>query len=208
MAEELDDDLNAFFNDVQEVASAVTDKEEKLEKPPPAKKQKKEAAPLRPRGVVVASASNKTVKSIETPIDREQPASLPPPPPRPAPTVSTTVLPAPQIKGTCSNEPWPDKDFRLFAGNLDPATNDDQLFQHFAKYASLNQVRVIRDNKGNSKGYGFVSFSNALECAKALREQDQTWLGSRPIRVKRYHGTDQDVKSIKKKHNKRGARKL
>jgi RNA recognition motif. (a.k.a. RRM, RBD, or RNP domain) len=210
MAEELDDDLNAFFDDVQEVeASAVTDKEEKLEKPPPAKRHKKDAAPARPRGVVVAAASNKTVKSIEAPSDRVQTAPHPPqpPPPAPAPIIGTSLRPAPPIHSTCINEATlPEKDFRLFAGNLDPATNDDQLFQHFAKYPSLNHVRVIRDNKGNSKGYGFASFSNALECARALREQDQTWLGSRPIRVKRYIGTDKDSIS-KSKGNKRGKKR-
>lgn len=210
MAEELDDDLNAFFDDVQEVeASAVTNKEVNLEKPPPTKKHKKETAPpVRPRGVVVAAASNKTVKSNEAPLDRVQTASPPQPPPLPpAPIVGASFLSVPQIQGPCTGEiTWPEKDFRLFAGNLDPATNDDQLFQHFAKYTSLNQVRVTRDSKGNSKGYGFVSFSNALECAKALREQDQTWLGSRPIRVKRHIETDNNAIS-KSKGNKRRKRR-
>lgn len=211
MAEELDDDLNAFFDDVQEVeASAVTNKEEKLEKLPATKKHKKETAPVRPRGVVVAAASNKvTVKPNDAPSDRVQTASHPPqpPPPPPAPIVGASVLPVPQIQGTCTSEAsWPENDFRLFAGNLDPATNDDQLFQHFAKYSSLNQVRVARDGKGNSRGYGFVSFSNALECAKALREQDQTWLGSRPIRVKRYIKTDSDAISNAKGSKRRKRR--
>ena len=36
---------------------------------------------------------------------------------------------------------------------------------------------MVRDKEGNSKGYGFVSLLKPLECAKAIREKDQTWLG-------------------------------
>lgn len=201
---ENDDDLNAFFDDIQEAeATAVTDQGETPDQPPPAKKHKKDASLVRPRGVVVAAASNKAVKSYETASEIKDSRVPPPPPPPLAPVVRSSVTTASRILGTNPDQPWPaEKEFRLFAGNLDPATNDEQLFQHFAKYTSLNQARVVRDKKGNSKGYGFVSFSDALECAKALRDQDQTWLGSRPIRIKRHQGNEQDVKA-KKKDKKR-----
>jgi len=239
MAEE---DLDAFFNDVQEAeASAVAAEEDeedkKPEEPPPAKKQKKDAASVvRPRGVVVAAASNKTtVKSKETILAETDhrsngippPPPLPPPPPPAAQVVGPAVMP-PQLTTTSANRAsgkphvrvaagktwvdntladWPDDDFRIFVGNLESQVSDEHLYQHFSKYASLNQVRVIRDNKGNSKGYGFVSLSNALECAKALREQDQTWLGNRPIRLKRSHWKDRELKERKKKDSKRGRKR-
>lgn len=105
---------------------------------------------------------------------------------------------------------WPDDDFRLFVGNLDPLVTDAQLEQHFAvPYASVQRSRVIRDNnkKGESVGYGFVSFSNALECAKALREQDQSWLGGRPIRIKRSHWKDRELKERQKKDKQKNKRR-
>lgn len=97
---------------------------------------------------------------------------------------------------------WPDNDFRIFVGNLDPTVTDLQLHQHFAKYASLQQVRVIRDMKKKqqpSLGYGFVSMGDPLECAQALREMDQSWLGGRPIRIKRSHWKDRELQERNKK---------
>lgn len=157
---------------------------------------------------------------------------IPPPPPPPPPPlgskqVGPTILPPPgqESSSSTTTKPhvrtaagktwvdetladWPDDDFRIFVGNMDPAVTDAQLYQHFAKYASLNQVRVIRDNKtGNSKGYGFVSLQNALECAAAIREQDQTWLGGRPIRIKRSHWKDRELKERKKKQHRQQKRK-
>jgi len=228
-----DDDLDAFFDDVKNAEdSAVVDGERgeaSAGAPPPAKKQKTEP-PARPRGVVVAAASNvKTnTKPKEANVedlnlhqqDSKFGDAIPPPPPPRAPVVlgppavlpPTTTVSANKSSGkphvrTAAGKTWvdntladwPDDDFRLFVGNLDPATTDAQLYEHFVKYASLNQVRVIRDNKGNSKGYGFVSLSNALECAKAIREMDQTWLLARPIRIKRSHWKDRELKERKKK---------
>lgn len=143
------------------------------------------------------------------------PPAIPPPPPPPPPTIGpeATQSTKPHVRTAAGKtwiDPtlanWPDNDFRLFVGNLDPATTDAQLYQHFSGYSSLNQVLVVRDSKGNSKGYGFVSLANALECAKALREQDQSWLQSRPIRIKRSHWKDREVKTKKKKGGKRNPR--
>lgn len=93
---------------------------------------------------------------------------------------------------------WPDHDFRIFVGNLDPTVTDQQLYDHFSThYPSLHQVRIIRDKKKNqtSMGYGFCSLLDPLECARAIREQDQTWLGGRPIRIKRSHWKDRELSS-------------
>jgi hypothetical protein len=100
---------------------------------------------------------------------------------------------------------WPDNDYRIFVGNLDPNVTDEQLYEHFCKYPSLHQVRIIRDKKKNntSLGYGFVSLLDPLEFAKAIREQDQSWLGGRQIRIKRSHWKDRELheRQNKQKHS-------
>ena len=219
------DELDAFFDEVEEVETTAAqaehddhDAEKKDE--PPAKKKKFDH--VRPMGVVVAAASSVS-KPKEAPVEvplaiaQQQRDPPPPPPPPVGPTLGPAGLPRPsESTANQKKKPhvrqaagktwidkaladWPDNDFRLFVGNLDPTVTDVQLYQHFAKYASLNQVRIIRDNKtGNSAGYGFCSLQNALECAAALREQDQTWLGGRPIRIKRSHWKDRELKERKK----------
>lgn len=107
---------------------------------------------------------------------------------------------------------WPEDDFRLFVGNLAPEITDQDLLQHFLvggttangknrnPCPSAQRARVIRQGKEQlNAGYGFVSFLDALECARALRETDQSWLGSRPIRVKRSHWKDREMKNVRKK---------
>lgn len=126
-----------------------------------------------------------------------------------------------------SLDDWPDDDFRIFVGNLGNDVSDTMLYQHFTKYASLQRAKIVRDskkqgnknqqqqfqqqqfnnnnnnNKSDSKGYGFVSFGNALDCAKAIREMDQSWLGSRPIRIKRSTWKDREVKQVRKKEKQK-----
>ena len=65
--------------------------------------------------------------------------------------------------------------------------------EHFQ--SSTQRATNIRKPASNnkSKGYGFVSFADPLQLAKALREMEQTWLGTRPIRVKRSHWKDWEV---------------
>jgi RNA recognition motif-containing protein len=61
-------------------------------------------------------------------------------------------------------------------------------------------VKIVKDAKtGLSKGFGFCSLLDPLECAKAIREMDQTWLSSRPIRIKRSDWKDRELKEVRKK---------
>jgi RNA recognition motif-containing protein len=60
-------------------------------------------------------------------------------------------------------------------------------------------ARIIYDKANKtSKGYGFVSLLDPRECARAIREMDQSWLGSRPIKVKRSEWKDRDLKEVRK----------
>jgi len=52
---------------------------------------------------------------------------------------------------------------------------------------------------GKSRGYGFVSVLDPKDCARAIREMDQSWLGSRPIKVKLSEWKDREWKEVKKK---------
>jgi len=98
---------------------------------------------------------------------------------------------------------WPENDFRIFVGNLGADVDDTIFYNHFkSRYASVAMSKIVRDAKDDnkSKGYGFVSFLQPLDCAKAIREQDQAWLGSRPVRVKRSDWQERNKSTVKKKH--------
>jgi len=97
---------------------------------------------------------------------------------------------------------WPENDFRVFVGNLGAEIDDEMLLKHFqTKYPSATMSKIIRETaSGKSKGYGFVSFLQPLDCAKAIREQDQAWLGSRPIRVKRSDWQERNKSTVQKRN--------
>ena len=241
-----EDDLDAFFDDVQQVeAKAVQEEqpeeakqsaEEEEVKPPPAKKAKIAAAPR--RGVVVAASAasvstpapastEKTTATTTTaaiakptlPPAPPQPSAPvgpalahgvppPPPPPPPPPQKQKPHIRTAAGKTWVDNSlaDWPEDDFRLFCGNLGNEVTDGMLREHFAKFASCQRAAVIRDHKtGNSKGYGFVSLTSALDCAAAIRQMDQSWLGSRPMRVRRSTWKDREKypSKKKKKHKKK-----
>lgn len=143
------------------------------------------------------------------------PTTIPPPPPGPPPAASasnttntTKKAPVRTAAGKTwvdetLNE-WPENDYRIFVGNLSPEVTDQQLYNHFAQYPSIAKAKVVRNKEGASKGYGFVSLLKPLECAKAIREKDQSWLGSRPIRTKRSDWQERNYKVAKKKQKKKG----
>ena len=235
-----DDDLDDFFDQVEEVEAKALQQEEEEppkeqarenEEEPPAKKQK--IIPPIKRGVVVAAASAATTSTASTTTTPNEPNTAVPPPPPPPPTArpnnsnTTSHIPTAPVPPFAQPPPpppppvaakpvvrqaagktwvdekigtWPDNDFRLFVGNLGPEVTDQSLLEHFAsQYPTCLRARVIRDKEQNHKGYGFVSFDDPLESARAMRKMDQTWLGSRPIRVKRSQWKDRNQKKGKKR---------
>ncbi|KAL7542721.1 hypothetical protein ACHAXR_012018 [Thalassiosira sp. AJA248-18] len=135
-------------------------------------------------------------------------AQHPPLPPGLPPTENTTNANKPHVRsaaGTTWSDPtlsqWPPNDFRLFVGNLAKDLKEHHLTDHFqSKYPSFAMARIMYNKTdGKSRGYGFVSLLDAKDCARAIREMDQSWLGSRPIKVKLSEWKDREWKEVKKK---------
>ncbi len=72
---------------------------------------------------------------------------------------------------------------KLYVGNLGYNISDDQLREAFAKFGTPDSARVITDrDSGQSKGFGFVEFSDA-EQAKAALSMNGTDFGGRTLTV-------------------------
>ncbi|KAL9057770.1 MAG: hypothetical protein Q9162_002111 [Coniocarpon cinnabarinum] len=81
---------------------------------------------------------------------------------------------------------WDPTHPRFFVGNLAGEVSDDSLLKAFAKYTSVVKARVVRDKRTTkSKGYGFISFSNAEEFQRAGKEMQGRYIGSHPIILRR-----------------------
>lgn len=72
---------------------------------------------------------------------------------------------------------------KLYVGNLPYNISDDQLNAMFAKFGTPDSARVITDrDTGQSKGFGFVEFSNADQAREAL-SLNGTDFGGRSLKV-------------------------
>lgn len=228
MATDDDDDLDDFFDQVSAVEAelvAITE--------PPNKKQKtirpkgivvassgstlildKTTATT---ATTATTIHDETLPKIHSTVNQTPPVSviplpilIPPPPPPPQRTNEQQVVhvhkrsAAGQVWNDATLTDWPENDYRIFVGNLSKDVTDPELYAHFTQYKSLAMVKIVKDQKtGLSKGFGFCSFLDPLECAKAIREMDQTWLSSRPIRTKRSDWKERELKEVQKKKLKK-----
>ena len=72
---------------------------------------------------------------------------------------------------------------KLYVGNLPYNISDDQLQAMFSKFGTPDSARVITDrDTGQSKGFGFVEFSNADEAKQAM-SLNGTDFGGRSLTV-------------------------
>ena len=76
------------------------------------------------------------------------------------------------------------------------------------KYPSFHMVRVMYDKAiGKLRKYGFVSVLDLKDCACAIREMDQSWIGSRPLKVKLSEWKEREWKEVVKKRRRDKKRK-
>jgi RNA recognition motif-containing protein len=73
---------------------------------------------------------------------------------------------------------------KLFVGGLSWGTDDHALRSAFEAYGAVTEAKVISDrDTGRSRGFGFVTFSDAKDAAAAIAAADGTDLDGRTIRV-------------------------
>ncbi|ORZ05860.1 hypothetical protein BCR42DRAFT_361615 [Absidia repens] len=71
----------------------------------------------------------------------------------------------------------------LYVKNLDDDIDDEKIRQEFSVYGVITSAKIMRDDKENSKGFGFVCFSSPDEATKAVTEMNGRMIGSKPIYV-------------------------
>jgi polyadenylate-binding protein len=75
------------------------------------------------------------------------------------------------------------QDVNLFVKNLSDDVDENRLREEFSRFGMITSLRIMRDEKGTSKGFGFVAFSHPDEAIKAVTEMNQRIVGQKPIYV-------------------------
>ena len=71
----------------------------------------------------------------------------------------------------------------LYIKNLEDDIDDERLRSEFEPFGAITSAKVMRDEKGTSKGFGFVCFSSPDEATKAVAEMNNKMIGSKPLYV-------------------------
>ncbi|KAH9478313.1 Polyadenylate-binding protein, cytoplasmic and nuclear [Psilocybe cubensis] len=72
----------------------------------------------------------------------------------------------------------------LFCKNLSPEIDSNSLFAHFSRFGQIVSARVMRNENGDSRGFGFVSYHQPEHAAEAMRVMNGTQLGTKQIVVR------------------------
>jgi polyadenylate-binding protein len=71
----------------------------------------------------------------------------------------------------------------LYVKNLDDTIDDEKLRRQFVTYGQITSAKVMTDENGRSRGFGFVCFSSPEEATKAVTELNGRLLGTKPLYV-------------------------
>jgi len=78
-----------------------------------------------------------------------------------------------------------EKNHSIWVGDLTPEVDDLNLYKFFAaRFQSIVSAKVVLDEHGTSKGFGFIRFSNEVEQQTAMTSMvGLSGLGGKPIKV-------------------------
>ena len=62
---------------------------------------------------------------------------------------------------------------KLFVHGLPWTTTQETLFATFSRFGTISECVILKDRNGQSKGYGFINYSNAQEAVNAINAGPQ-----------------------------------
>ncbi|KAI0090136.1 hypothetical protein BDY19DRAFT_887958 [Irpex rosettiformis] len=72
----------------------------------------------------------------------------------------------------------------LFIKNIDTTIDSNGLFSHFRQFGQIVSARVMRNENGDSRGFGFVSYQQPEQATAALHAMNGIVLGAKQLVVR------------------------
>lgn len=79
--------------------------------------------------------------------------------------------------------PSEDLDANIYFKNVDYEITDQTLFDIFSYIGEIKSLHIVRDAKGRSRGFGFMSYYSPMHAQRAILELNGKFLGRKPIIV-------------------------
>ena len=92
----------------------------------------------------------------------------------------------------------------LYVKNLEDSIDDAKLNQHFQRFGTITSARVMRTESGESRGFGFVCYSDAAEATKAVTEMNGKMLAGKPLYVALAQRKEMRQQQLAQAHSARG----
>ncbi|KAK1309751.1 putative polyadenylate-binding protein [Acorus calamus] len=73
----------------------------------------------------------------------------------------------------------------LYMKNLDLEVAEEILWEKFSEFGEITNLTIVKDDNGNSRGFGFVNFDNPEDAKKAMEAMNGKKLGSKALYVAR-----------------------
>lgn len=96
----------------------------------------------------------------------------------------------------------------LYIKNMDDEWDDDRLRQEFDFAGTITSAKVMRDDKGVSRGFGFVCFSQPDEATRAVQEMNGKMIGTKPLYVSLAQKKDVRRQALESQMQQRNAQRL
>ncbi|RWW78729.1 hypothetical protein BHE74_00013040 [Ensete ventricosum] len=71
----------------------------------------------------------------------------------------------------------------VYVKNIDDAVDNNALREHFSEFGNITSAKVMLDEKGRSKGFGFVCYSTPEEATKAVNSLRGSMFYGKPLYV-------------------------
>jgi RNA recognition motif-containing protein len=79
------------------------------------------------------------------------------------------------------------KNNKIYVGNLPYRFSEQELSAIFEPFGELEQVAIVKDPQGVSKGFGFVTFKSEESAQNAVAELTNVSAGGRTLKISLAH---------------------
>jgi len=93
----------------------------------------------------------------------------------------------------------------LYIKNLEDEINEERLKKEFTQFGTIKSARIMVDEKGNSRGFGFVCYSTPEEAQRAIAEMNTRILQgcTKPLYVALHEPKEVRRHKLLQRHNSR-----
>jgi len=84
----------------------------------------------------------------------------------------------------------------LYIKNIGETIEDEELKQMFEPFGQITSAKVMRDEKGQSRCFGFVCFGNPEDATRAVTEMHLKLIGGKPLYVGIHEKKDQRLERL------------